>query len=121
MPGHGETRHGIMSGMATYGNPTVRERARRLLNATDEPLIPHRMRMAIVHYAVAQWFRDRGSDARGSEAYNEYATIVKRGQADYREESDRMRLMPQRRHRASSLRLGSGNYSTGTEFEDLRI
>lgn len=92
---------------------------KHLTNTTDEPVIPLRYRMAIVHYAVYSWYRDRADDARAQVAYGEYQTIVQRAQADFRVEQDKLNLRRVRPPRMRGYGRGS-NFSTGTNFDELR-
>lgn len=86
---------------------------------TDEPTVPLRYRMALVHYAVYTWYRDRKDDQRATTAYQEYQTIVQRGEADMISTNDRVRLLP-RPIRRNWTRSRRGRYQTGTEFDQIR-
>ncbi len=49
---------------------------------TDEPIVPHRFRTAIVLRGVYWWFRDRLDDARSAEVLQEYNSWVTRMAGD---------------------------------------
>ena len=51
---------------------------------TDEPNIPLRYRHGIVHYAIAQWYRDKKDDARSMSAMSDYSTLIGRLVGDQR-------------------------------------
>jgi len=92
---------------------------------TDEPIVPRRYRLALVYWAVGQWYRDRKDDARSESANAEYTDIVSRMAGDFGLDSDRPRLKIgslRRRYlagAAGSPRRG-GRYSTGSWFDEVR-
>tara|TARA_Y100000310_G_C20702209_1_gene830959 strand:- start:5387 stop:6409 length:1023 start_codon:yes stop_codon:yes gene_type:complete len=93
----------------------------QLTNTDDEPIVPLRYRHAIVFHALYHWYRDRKDDPRSQEAKGEYIDIIRRVQGEVIEGQDRPRFAPQSYFARKGNRLNRPRYSTGEEFETLKI
>ena len=91
---------------------------------TDEPIVPLGYRHAIVYHALANWFRDKSDDARSTEVWQQYVSIMARVLDDQEIGAARPRLAPvvsPYKTRARRPWRGSfQRYSTGTAFDELR-
>lgn len=90
---------------------------------TDEPIIPLRYRMVLVHYVCAHWYRDRKDDQRSQEANGEYTDLIRRMAGDVSPERSHPKLMGNRRdYLMGSAGYGQSGrrYATGTWFDDMR-
>ena len=96
-----------------------------LSSDTDEPIVPLRYRMAIVHKAASQWYLERRNDLERSAANESlYQALVQKLMADIEVGGD----MPQFRPRVGGYRRRAerpyggrgGRHTLGTAFDELR-
>lgn len=95
----------------------------QLSTDTDEPIIPLKYRHVIVLHALKMGFLTRKDDQRSQQLSGEYNDLITRMKVDTGAADPQPRLVIQR---PSSTYWGRGRrksrrFSTGTEFEDLRI
>lgn len=89
----------------------------RLSADTDEPIVPHQYRHAIVFHALYHFYRDLKDDMRSQEAKGEYIDLVTRICGDAVGVGDnRPRFVVPRAH-SSRYRQ---RYSTNSAFDELR-
>lgn len=98
--------------------------ATSLVNDTDEPIVPLGYRHAIVFHALYHWYRDRQDDVRSAEAKGEYTDIVLRITGAQEIGANRPRLTPRvgpyKRRAERPYNRGTGRYTTGSRFDELR-
>jgi hypothetical protein len=96
-----------------------------LSSDTDEPTVPLRFRMMIVHKATAQWYLERRNDVQRAQA-NEglYQVLLAKLAGDIEVGGDLPRLAPRvgpyvRQARRPYSGTG-GRYTTGSAFDEMR-
>lgn len=101
--------------------------AANLSASTDQPIVPLRYRMGIVWKALELWFGSRQRDEGLAANFGgRYSTVMLRARAGYGATKDIPRIVPGTRRTLDAAKhpfrwTRSRGYSTGTEFEDLRI
>jgi hypothetical protein len=95
-----------------------------LTSDDDEPIVPFQYRHAIGLYALYNWYRDKKDDARSAEAKAEYVDLIIRITGDTEIGERRPSLRPSmggyRNRAAAPYGAGrSGNYTTGTRFDQM--
>ena len=91
----------------------------------DEPIIPVRYRNVLVHWAAAQWYRDRKDDTRYETCRREYMEQIVRMGSDTGPDRDHPKFLvskaPYLRNVAGGRGGGSRRYvSPGSAFDELR-
>lgn len=98
--------------------------ATSLSGDTDEPIVPLGYRHAIVFHALYHWYRDRQDDVRSAEAKGEYTDIILRISGAQEIGANRPRLTPRvgpyKRRAERPYNRGTGRYTTGSRFDELR-
>ena len=96
-----------------------------LSSDTDEPIVPLRYRMAIVHKAAAQWYLERRNDVQRSTA-NEalYQNTLGKLVTDIEVGGDLPQIRPRRaayvRKAERPYSPGRSRYTSGTAFDEMR-
>jgi hypothetical protein len=93
----------------------------QLSGDADEPIIPLRYRHALVFHALYHWYRDRKDDARSQEAKAEYIDIMRRVAGETVRGQDRPRMAPYSYFDRQRLSKNRPRYSTGSEFDEMKI
>jgi hypothetical protein len=88
----------------------------RLSASTDEPIVPHQYRHAIIFHALYHYYRDYKDDVRSQEAKGEYVDLVTRICGDNIQGDSR----PQFFVRRGGARWVKQRYDSGTRFDQLR-
>lgn len=89
---------------------------------TDEPIVPLRYRHAIMYHALYHWY-SRKDDDRAAMYKGEYSELMMRISGDTEVGASRPQLRPRVGGYVSRARRpwgGSGRYSSGTAFDELR-
>ncbi len=98
--------------------------ATSLSGDTDEPIVPLGYRHAIVFHALYHWYRDRQDDVRSAEAKGEYTDIMLRISGAQEIGANRPRLVPRvgpyKRRAMRPYSGGTGRFTTGSRFDELR-
>lgn len=97
--------------------------AENLSATTDHPIMPLKWRYGLVYKAAELWMLDRKADARVSEYKGRYEGLMLRARQSSDSADNRPRIEPSVGYfaRAPGRSVVRPRYSTGTEFEDLRI
>ena len=96
-----------------------------LSSDTDEPIVPLRYRMAIVHKAAAQWYLERRNDVQRSTVSEAlYQGILSKLVTDIEVGGDMPQIRPRRggyvRKAERPYSAGRGRYTSGTAFDEMR-
>ncbi len=92
---------------------------------SDEPIVPHQYRHAIVLHALYNWYRDKKDDARSQEVRSEYTDLILRITGDTEVAARRPKIQPKmgnyrQRARGPYSAGRSGRYTTGSSFDEMR-